>query len=98
VIAAALAMVAAKSIDPKVYVKYLTKVTAASSGATVVNTYAQAVGALNAGQTIQYVGATGPMVFDAHNTANRPYATWTFDPSTKSWVIGQTLPASAQLP
>lgn len=95
VIAFALAMDAAKSTDPNSYVTYIDKVTAPSAGATVVTTYAQGVAALKAGKIIQYVGASGQMVFDPHNTANRPYAVWTFNPAIFSWTMGQVLPANA---
>jgi branched-chain amino acid transport system substrate-binding protein len=94
VLALALAMDQSKSIDPSVFVKDIPKVTAAGGGA-MVTTYAQAVAALKAGKAIQYVGASGPMVFDQHNTANRPYAVWSFSPSSTAWVMGQTLPANA---
>jgi hypothetical protein len=78
-----------------VWVKDVPKVTAAASGATLVKTYAQGVAALKAGKKIQYVGASGAMVFDQYGTANRPYAVWAFTPSTSGWVMGQTLPANA---
>ncbi len=94
VVAFALAMDLAKSTDPSVFVRYIPKVTAAAGGANVVSTYAQGVAALKAGRTIQYVGASGPMVFDPHNTANRPYAVWTYNPSTQGWAMGQVLPGS----
>lgn len=95
VMAFALAMDMANSVDPSAYVKDLPRVTAAASGATVVRTYAQGVAALKAGKTIQYVGASGAMVFDQYGTANRPYAVWAFNPSTSGWVMGATLPANA---
>lgn len=91
----ALAMDMAKSTAPSVWVKDIPKVTAPSSGATVVKTYAQGVAALKAGKTIQYVGASGAMAFNQYGTANRPYAVWAFTPSTSGWTMGQTLPASA---
>jgi ABC-type branched-subunit amino acid transport system substrate-binding protein len=94
VIVFALAMDLAKSVDPSVFVKDIPKVTAAASGATVVRTYAQAVAAVKAGKTIRYLGASGPMVFNQYGTANRPYAVWSFSPSTTGWVMGQTLPAN----
>jgi len=62
VMAFALAMDMAKSSAPSMWVKDVPRVTAAASGATVVKTYAQGVAALKAGKTIQYVGASGPMV------------------------------------
>ena len=95
VMAFALAMDLAKSTSPSVWVKDIPKVTAASSGATVVKTYAQGVAALKAGKTIQYVGASGAMAFNQYGTANRPYAVWAFTPSTSGWTMGQTLPANA---
>jgi branched-chain amino acid transport system substrate-binding protein len=97
VIAFALAMVMAKSVDPSAYVADIPKVTAATPGATVVSTYAQGVAALKAGKTIDYVGAAGPMIFNQYGTANRPYAPWTYNADTHSWVMGATLPVNAGL-
>ena len=97
VIAFALAMVMAKSVDPAAYVADIPKVTAAAPGATVVTTYAQGVAALKAGKTIDYVGAAGAMTFNQHGTANRPYAPWTYNADTHSWVMGATLPVNAGL-
>lgn len=95
VIAFALAMDMAKSTAPSAYVQDIAKVASPGSGATVVHTYAQGVAALKAGQSIQYVGASGLMAFDSYNTANRPYAVWTFDPAAHSWVMGDMLPHNA---
>ena len=95
VIAFALAMDAAKSTDGSVFVSYIPKVTTAGGGATVVNTYAQGVAALKAGKTIQYVGAAGAMVFNQYNTADRPYAEWTYNATAHSWVMGEQLPQNA---
>lgn len=72
VVTAALAMDAAHSTNPSVYNAYITKVTAPASGATVVHTYAQGKSALAAGKRIQYVGATGPILFNQwHNAGNQ---------------------------
>jgi branched-chain amino acid transport system substrate-binding protein len=95
VIAFALAMDMAKSTAPSAYVQDIAKIASPSSGATVVHTYAQGVAALKSGQIIQYVGASGLMAFDSYNTANRPYAGWTFNPATHSWVMGDVLPQNA---
>ena len=95
VIAFALAMAAAKSVDPSVYTTYIRKVTTPASGATVVSTYAQGIAALKAGQAIDYVGAAGAMVFNQYNTANRPYAPWTYDAAKHNWIMGTTFPANA---
>jgi hypothetical protein len=95
VIAFALAMDMASSTAPSAYVADIAKVANPSSGATVVHTYAQGVAALKSGQAIQYVGASGLMAFDSYNTANRPYAVWTFNPAAHSWVMGDMLPQNA---
>ena len=72
VVIAALAMDAAHSTKPSVYNRYVTKVTAPSSGATVVHTYAAGKAALARGKRIQYVGASGPVIFDHwHNAGNQ---------------------------
>jgi branched-chain amino acid transport system substrate-binding protein len=97
IIALALAMNAAKSVDAGAFTPYIPKVTAAASGATVVTTYAQGVAALKAGKTIQYVGAAGPMIFNQYGTANRPYAPWTYSTSAHNWIMGATLPVNAGL-
>jgi ABC-type branched-subunit amino acid transport system substrate-binding protein len=97
VIAFALAMDMARSVDPSMYVADIPKVTAGASGATVVNTYAQGVAALAAGKTIDYVGAAGPMAFNQYGTANRPYAPWSYGTSAKNWIMGTTLPLNAGL-
>lgn len=95
--ALALAMDASKSVDPSAFTSYIPKVTAAASGATVVNTYAQGVAALRAGKTIQYVGAAGAMIFNQYGTANRPYAPWTYSATAHNWIMGATLPVNAGL-
>jgi ABC-type branched-subunit amino acid transport system substrate-binding protein len=95
VIALALAMDAANSVDPSAYVSFIPKVTTSASGAVVVSTYAQGVAALKAGKTIDYVGAAGPMEFNRYNTANRPYAPWVYNASAHNWIMGADLPANA---
>jgi branched-chain amino acid transport system substrate-binding protein/neutral amino acid transport system substrate-binding protein len=65
----ALAMIAAKSTDPKVSNADIVKVTAPGPGKTVVTTFAAGQKALQAGKQIQYVGAGGPIVFNRwHNS------------------------------
>ncbi|HEX9030700.1 MAG TPA: ABC transporter substrate-binding protein [Streptosporangiaceae bacterium] len=95
ILAMALAIDQAKSLDPAVWVKNISKITSPSSGATVVSTYAQGVAALKAGKTIQFIGASGPMIFNQYNTADRPYAAWTFNPATSGWSMGAILPKDA---
>jgi ABC-type branched-subunit amino acid transport system substrate-binding protein len=67
VIISALAMTAAHSTDPKVWVNYITKVSNAPG--TMCNTYASCVSLLKKGTKINYQGATGPEDFNGyHNT------------------------------
>jgi hypothetical protein len=95
VTALALAMDMARSVDPAAYVRDIPKVTAPAPGAVTVTTYAQGAAALKAGKTIDYVGAAGPMTFNANGTANRPYAPWTYNAAAHSWIMGTTFPANA---
>lgn len=69
VIVQALAMDAAHSVSPKVYNAYIDAVTKPGAGKTVVYTYAQGKSALAKGKKIQYVGATGPVVFDNYHNS-----------------------------
>jgi branched-chain amino acid transport system substrate-binding protein len=65
----ALAMIAAKSTDPKVFNSWIVKVTAPGTGKTVVTSFAAGKKALAEGKQIQYVGAGGPIVFNRwHNS------------------------------
>ncbi len=69
VVVMALAMTAAKSVDPTVWNDYVLKVTTAATGATVVTSYADGQAALAAGKQIQYIGAGGPIAFNQwHNS------------------------------
>jgi branched-chain amino acid transport system substrate-binding protein len=70
VIIDALAMLAAGTTDPSVWNGDIMKVVTNSSGATVVNTFADGKAALAAGKTINYEGATGGFGFDQwHNSS-----------------------------
>ena len=65
----ALAATAAKSTSGAVWNKDIPAVTTASPGAMVVHSYADGVAALHAGKKIDYVGATGIIVWDQwHNS------------------------------
>ena len=93
----ALAMVMANSTDPTKYNAFITKVTAESSGAVVVNSYADGLAALKDGKVIQYVGASGPLVFDQYQSAGRAFSYDVYDPSTKSMVSKTVIPGIALL-
>lgn len=65
----ALAMIAAKSTSPVKYNAYITAVSNPGAGKVVVHTFAAGKAALAAGKSIQYIGASGPAVFNKwHNS------------------------------
>jgi len=74
----ALAILAAKSIDPKVFNPYLEKVT---TGSVVVHDFVEGRAALDAGRTISYQGVTGVITFDRYHNST---GTWgVFEPLTQ---------------
>lgn len=79
----ALAMVAAKSTDPKVFRPWIAKLTSSSSGAVVVHDFAQGKAALAQGKTIQYLGATGQITFDRWQNSPGAFEIVSSDGSTK---------------
>lgn len=88
-----LSMVAAHSTQPKIYNDYMAKVTGPGKD-VIVHSFAQGKAALDAGKTIQYIGPTGPIVFDKyHNT----FSAFVVDRlgANASLVPGQVLPVSA---
>ena len=91
----ALAMNEAHSTNPSVYNKFVVKVTAPAHGATVVHTYAEGLAALKAKKTIQYVGASGPLVFDKYHSAGRSFSYDKYDAATKSMVPVTIIPGTA---
>ncbi|HVB51377.1 MAG TPA: ABC transporter substrate-binding protein [Acidimicrobiales bacterium] len=74
VVIMALAMDMAHSSSPKVYNRYITKVTNPSAGAVVVHTYAAGKKALAQGKHIQYAGASGAIIFDRWHNAGQGFA------------------------
>ena len=85
----ALAMLAAKSTEPSVYNKWILRVTAARSGATVVQTFAQGKAALAAGKQIQYVGPTGPEPFNQHHTSTGSFVVLRFKPNGQTFTVSR---------
>jgi ABC-type branched-subunit amino acid transport system substrate-binding protein len=65
----ALAMLAAKTTDPTFYNSYIRKVTEASPGAVIVNSFADGKVALLAGKRIQYAGVVGVLDFNQWQNA-----------------------------
>lgn len=93
----ALAMLAANSVDPKVFNSYIDKILAGSSGATKVGTYQEGKTALAAGKTIQYIGVTGPFLLNKYHNAPGNFDVDHFD-SSGNLVKDAVIPASQVVP
>ena len=81
VIVMALAATAAKSTSPSVWNAYIPKVTTASPGAVVVHSYADGVAALQAGKTIDYVGATGIIAWNQYHNSTGGFEVAAYQPN-----------------
>jgi ABC-type branched-subunit amino acid transport system substrate-binding protein len=91
----ALAMTTANSTSSKTYNGFITKVTDQSSGATVVHNYADGLAALKAGKTIQFVGASGALIFNKYHSAGRAFSYDDYDPATKNMTSASVIPGTA---
>ena len=92
----ALAMVAANSSDPKVYNPKIKEIANGSSGATVVNTYADGVAALKAGKSIRFVGAGGETNFNQYNNSQQGYLLVTVDKDGNEVTVSKLTQAQTQ--
>jgi ABC-type branched-subunit amino acid transport system substrate-binding protein len=88
----ALAMNAAHSTDPHVFNSDILGVTTAMNGAVVVNSYADGLRALKAGKHIQYLGATGPIVFDQHHNSPGEFDVVRYTSPTQQQILVTILP------
>lgn len=91
---AALAMVAAGTVDPAVFNPYVKNVTAGGANTVVVHSYAEGLFALRTGHAIQYVGPSGPMAFDRWQNAAVGFSLAVYDPSGHTTLI-DSIAASA---
>lgn len=96
VIVLALAMDAAKSTDGSVYNKDIMQVTAPGAGKQVVYTYAAGKAALAAGHQIQYIGASGPILFNAYHNSFGSQAVEEFPSNAPAVVVGTISQAAVQ--
>jgi hypothetical protein len=96
IIMTALAMTATKSTDPAVYNPKIIDIANGVTGATVVNTYADGVAALNAGHSIRFVGAAGENMFNQYNNSQSGYILVTFDATGGEVKLGQLTQAQTQ--
>ncbi len=96
VIVLALAMDAAKSTDGSVYNSYIMQVTAPGAGKQVVYTYPDGVAALKAGHQIQYIGASGPILFNSFHNSFGAQAVEQFPANAPAVVVGTISQADVQ--
>lgn len=95
-IAMALAMDAAHSTKGSDYNKYIEQVTAPGKGKVVVYTYAAGKAALAAGHQIQYIGASGPLLFNKYHNSFGSQAVEEFPASAAAVVVGTISQAEVQ--
>jgi ABC-type branched-subunit amino acid transport system substrate-binding protein len=88
VIVMALAATAAKNTSPAVFNAYIPAVTTASPGAVVVHSYADGVAALKAGKKIDYVGATGIIVWDHWHNSTGQFEVQGYQPNGSTPEVG----------
>jgi ABC-type branched-subunit amino acid transport system substrate-binding protein len=81
----ALAATAAKSTSPAVWNAFIPKVT--SPGGLVVHSYADGIAALKAGKTIDYVGATGLIVFNQYHNSTGGFEITDYQPNGSTPVV-----------
>jgi len=79
VVMTALAMDAAKSIDPKVFNPWILKVGNGAGGAADVNTYKDGVSDVNGGKSVRFIGAGGATKFNQWNNSQTGYIVAKYD-------------------
>jgi len=85
---AALAMVEAGTTDPRFYNRFIKGVTDGGTNDVVVHSYEEGIKVLAAGHPIQYVGPSGPIVFDRWHNVAGGYSIVSYDPSGETKLIG----------
>lgn len=83
-----LAMIAAHSTSPSVYNSFIAKMTSPSPNAVVVHTFAAGKAALQAGKHIQYIGASGPSVFNRYHNSGGGFEMIRLTPGGKTVLVG----------
>ena len=94
VIISALAMTAAHSTDPKVWVKDITRIS--NPPGTACYTYAACVALLKQGKTVNYGGATGPEDFNRYHNTFSGFAVSGFTSSDQLVQRAYVTPAQIQ--
>jgi branched-chain amino acid transport system substrate-binding protein len=90
----ALAIVAAGTTDPAVFNPYVRTVTRGGATTVQVHSYTEGLAALATGHAIQYVGPSGPMVFDQWQNVPGGFSVAAYDPSGETKLI-DSIAASA---
>jgi len=94
VIISALAMTAAHSTDPSVWVSDIVKVS--NPPGIMCDTYASCVALLKQGKKINYEGATGPEDFNAYHNTFSGFAVSGFDASDQLTQVAYVTPQQVQ--
>jgi hypothetical protein len=92
----ALAMDAAHSTGGTAFNNAIMQVTAPGAGKQVVYTYAAGKAALAAGHKIQYIGASGPLLFDKYHNSFGAQAVEEFPANAPAVVVGTITQAQVQ--
>jgi branched-chain amino acid transport system substrate-binding protein len=85
---AALAMVEAGTTDPRFYNRFIKTVTDGGTNDVVVHSYEEGIKVLAARHAIQYVGPSGPIVFDRWHNVAGGFSIVSYDPSGQTKLIG----------
>lgn len=88
VIVQALAMEAAHSVTPSVYNNFVTQVTSPGAGKVKVYSFAQGKSELAAGKKIEYIGASGPVIFDQYHNSFGNEAAEHIPPTGNPTILG----------
>lgn len=91
-----LAMLEAHSVQPTVYNSDILAVTASGKGKIVVHTFAQGKAEIARGKKIQYVGSSGPMIFDRWHNAFGSQTVISYSPVNGNFKV-DTLITQAQI-
>lgn len=77
----ALAAIEAHSLDPKTINRCIPRIAGGEPGAVTVGTFAAGAAALRAGKHVHYVGASGPIAFNAYHNSTGEFALETYQGS-----------------
>jgi branched-chain amino acid transport system substrate-binding protein len=84
----ALAMVEAGTTDPAFFNRYIKSVTDGGTNDVIVHSFDEGITALATRHNIQYVGPSGPIVFDPWHNVAGGFSVASYDPSGETKLIG----------